>query len=69
MAGTLQKVRFKVAWQGYRVGAVIMPNGTLRDWLIGNGYAEPVSGETETVTPPPVVARASQPPRRGQRRA
>lgn len=40
MAGTLKKVRFIVAWQTYRVGDVIEPNGTLRDWLVGRGYAE-----------------------------
>lgn len=40
MAGTLRAVRFKLAWQHYRVGDVFVPNGTLRDWLIGNGYAE-----------------------------
>jgi hypothetical protein len=40
MAGILKKVRIKLAWQNYRVGDVITPNGTLRDWLIGNGYAE-----------------------------
>lgn len=40
MAGTLQKVRFKLAWQGYRVGDEIVPNGTLRDWLVANGYVD-----------------------------
>lgn len=40
MAGTLKPVRFKLAWQHYSVGDVIQPNGTLRDWLIGNGYCE-----------------------------
>lgn len=40
MAGTLRPVRFKLSWQTYRVGDVITPNGTLRDWLIGNGYCE-----------------------------
>lgn len=43
MAGTLIQLRFKLAWQTYRVGDVITPNGTLRDWLLANGYAEPVS--------------------------
>lgn len=42
MAGSLQKVRFKLAWQSYRVGDVITPNGSLRDWLLGNGYVEVV---------------------------
>jgi hypothetical protein len=40
MAGTLKKVRFKCAWQTYRVGDIIEPNGTLRDWLVSAGYVE-----------------------------
>lgn len=40
MAGTLKKVRFTRAWQNYRVGDEITPNGTLRDWLVQNGYVE-----------------------------
>lgn len=40
MSGTLKKCRFKVAWQNYRVGDVIEPNGTLRDWLVARGFAE-----------------------------
>jgi len=40
MAGTLKPVRFKLAWQNYKVGEVITPNGMLRDWLIHNGYCE-----------------------------
>ncbi len=48
MAGTLKKVRFKVAWQAYRVGDIIEPNGTLRDWLVSAGYAEVIdTGSTE----------------------
>jgi len=39
MAETLKKVRFKLAWQNYRVGDEITPNGTLRDFLVGNGFA------------------------------
>jgi len=42
MAGTLKTIRFKIAWQTYRVGDEITPNGTLRDWLVSNGYAEVV---------------------------
>lgn len=38
MAGTLRKVKFKRAWQQYRVGDEITPNGVLRDWLISHGY-------------------------------
>jgi len=40
MAGTLKKVRFKLAWQTYRVGDEITPNGSLRDWLVSNGYVD-----------------------------
>jgi len=62
-----QKIRFIRAWQTYRVGDVIQPPAVRRDWLIGNGYAEPVSGETAAV-PPLAVSRASRPPQKGQRR-
>lgn len=47
MAGTLQKVRFKRPWQTYVVGEEITPNGTLRDWLVGNGYVEIIGGAGE----------------------
>lgn len=40
MAGTLRTVRFKLAWQNYRVGDEITPNGTTRDWLVANGYVD-----------------------------
>lgn len=36
----LKKVKFKVAWQSYRVGDEITPNGTLRDWLVDQGFVE-----------------------------
>lgn len=42
MSGPQKQVRFKRAWQTYRVGDIITPNGLLRDWLVGNGYCEPV---------------------------
>lgn len=62
MAGTLKKVRFKLAWQTYRVGDEITPNASLRDWLVGNGYVD-IVGE-----PSPVraagVNRMSEPTRR-----
>ena len=45
MAGTLKKVRFKMAWQNYRVGDVITPNATRRDWLVSNGYVEIIDDE------------------------
>lgn len=46
MAGTLKKVRFKLAWQNYRVGDEITPNGTLRDFLVGSGFVDIVEVET-----------------------
>jgi hypothetical protein len=42
MAGNNKPVRFILAWQTYSVGDVITPNGTHRDWLLDNGYVEPV---------------------------
>lgn len=40
MSGPTKVVRFKLAWQTYRVGDEITPDGTLRDWLVGNGYVD-----------------------------
>ena len=40
--GTNGKVRFKLAWKNYRVGDVITPNGTLRNFLMANGFVVPV---------------------------
>lgn len=45
MAGTLKKVRFILAWQDFRVGAEILPNARLRDFLLGGGYAVIVDDE------------------------
>ena len=71
------KVRFKVAWQNYSVGAVIDPPAMLRDWLTHNGYVEPVTeereseqeietadfttGETAVVAPQPVKRKRGRP--------
>lgn len=64
MSGPIPKIRFIVAWQTYRVGDVIAPNGTLRDWLIGNGYCEKV---IETNTPKvPMVQRVRNVMTRGK---
>lgn len=59
MAGTLKKIRFTIAWQSYRVGDEITPNGTLRDWLVGNGYAQIVEDAPRTVQAP--VNRMAKP--------
>lgn len=54
--GTLKKYRFRLAWQNYRVGAVIEPTGVVRDWLLANGYIEPVA---DAPPPPPEPAPAA----------
>ena len=59
MAGTLKKVRFIIAWQNYRVGDEITPNGTLRDWLVNNGYVKIVEDAPLTVQTP--VNRMARP--------
>ena len=59
MAGTLKKVRFKLAWQNYRVGDEITPNGTLRDWLVNNGYVQIVEDAPLTMQTP--VNRMARP--------
>lgn len=41
----MTQVRFKLAWQRYRVGDVISPPGVLRDWLIQHGYCERIVPE------------------------
>jgi hypothetical protein len=50
-------LRFKVAWQAYRVGQVITPAPILRKWLIDRGYCEVVEKAEEVKTalaePPP----------------
>lgn len=46
MAGTLKKVRIIRAWKNYRVGDELTPNGTVRDYLVNQGYAEIVEAET-----------------------
>lgn len=46
MAGTLKQVRIIRAWKNYRVGETLTPNGTVRDYLVNQGYAEIVEAET-----------------------
>ncbi len=62
--GTLKKYRFKLAWQNYRVGDVIEPTGVTRDWLVSNGYVEPVAEPLPQPVPPPDF---QTPPRKRQR--
>ena len=59
MSGTLKKVRFILAWQNYRVGDEITPNGTLRDWLVNNGYVQIVEDAPLTMQTP--VNRMARP--------
>jgi hypothetical protein len=55
MQGTGKLVRFKLAWQTYRVGDEIDPPGNLREWLLTEGYVE----EVETPSRPAKMARAA----------
>ena len=43
--------------EGYRVGDIITPNGTLRDWLIGNGYCKLVADEPANTVARPMSQR------------
>ena len=43
MSGTLVQVEFVRSWQQYRVGDRITPNGTLRDWLVVNGFCKSIT--------------------------
>lgn len=47
MAGTRVPVRFKLAWQNFKVGDVFTPTGMQRDWLLANGYVELVTSAAE----------------------
>lgn len=61
--GTLAKVRFRLAWQNYRVGDVIEPTGVLRDWLLASGYVVAVEPPPVPPAEPPAPAPpAPQPP-------
>lgn len=55
----MKKVRFKLAWQNYRKGDVIQPSGTLRDWLVRNGYVEIVEDGARPLQAP--VNRMARP--------
>jgi hypothetical protein len=62
------KVRFKVAWQYYRVGDEIDPPGTLASWLLANGYVDRVKDEpkieTATLATPETADFNPQPTKR-----
>ena len=40
------KLKFKLAWQTYRVGDVIDPPAMLRNWLLNNKYCVPEEMQT-----------------------
>jgi hypothetical protein len=57
-----RRVRFVLAWQRYRVGEVIEPPGTLRQWLITRGYCVPHEAPRPALTlTPPRTSRRSTP--------
>lgn len=60
---TLKQVIFKRAFKTYRVGDTITPNGTLRDWLVDNGYADIVQDSAK-----PVVDRQLRVPSKREQR-
>lgn len=66
MSGTLKKVRFKRAWQSYRVGDEITPNGTLRQWLVEHGYVDIVAGDGKAGKAPVNREVKTAPGRRAQ---
>lgn len=49
MSGPKIRVKFKLSWQTYRVGDIIEPAATLRDWLLGNGYVEVIAANEAEV--------------------
>lgn len=59
------KVRFKLAWRHYRVGDIIEPPGTLRQWLMQRGFIEVLEPPVETAAIEPVAERRVQ---KGKRR-
>ncbi len=65
---TDRRVRFLVAWRNYRVGMEIEPPGTLRQWLIASGFAEPVARPTPAQPEIPALLQPP-PPDRSRRRA
>jgi len=54
-----RKVRFKLAWQTYRVGDVITPPALFRDWLMGRGFVEEVEPEDSEKDIPEVASCTS----------
>lgn len=59
MLKELPEVEFILAWQNYRVGAVIRPAAMLRGWLLANGY---VRYRVPLPTPPAPVSVSPEVP-------
>lgn len=58
MAGTLKAVRLTRACGYGDVGRVFTPSGTVRDWIVGNGFGVIVEGnEAEAPVRPARLAR------------
>lgn len=53
-----RRIKFIVAWSHYRVGDEIVPNGTLRSFLVSNGYAVPAVRTGAQRSEPPTLNRA-----------
>lgn len=60
MAGTLKKVRIVVACAYGDVGREFTPNGTLRDWLLAQGYAVVVNGHDLNQRPAKLAGKAAR---------
>lgn len=63
------KLKFKLAWQTYRVGDVIEPPAMLRNWLLNNKYCVPEEmqmRETVNVSRADVGKSVLSLPRRGR---
>lgn len=61
------RVKFIMAWRTYRVGDIIDPPGTLRQWLIQSKFCVPIEERIETATAPAPVAAENAMRKRGKR--
>lgn len=55
------KVKFKLAWQNYRVGDVIEPPAMLRNWLLNNKYCVPEGLQTREEKPMLTLKKVGRP--------
>lgn len=56
----MKRVRVKLAWQTYSVGDEFTPNGTLRDWLVSNGYVDVIEDNQAPVNRQQKVSNKKQ---------